>query len=211
MSRLVPSVARHLLAGAALLLLLLVVAGVVVLARQGYGLYIVHTGSMDPTYSSGDLIVERSGLSYGPGDVITFEHGAGPQDLVTHRITDVTSAGISTKGDGNPAADVWSIRPDQVHGTAVAGLRNAGYVAYFLKQPAGVGSVMTGLLSLILLWRIFFPDESSEEVHEPEELEFPQDEGPATTSAADPPSASVVSVPKQRVSQDQLVESSHDL
>ena len=71
--------------------------------HQGYRGYIVHTGSMAPMIPSGDLVLDRSGTSYAAGDVVTFEHGAGPGDLVTHRITRVTAQGIETKETPMPA------------------------------------------------------------------------------------------------------------
>lgn len=152
-----PHRGRRILGGVSLMLLFFVLVAVVASVRSGYGLYIVHTGSMTPTYRSGDLVVERSGLPYGRGDVITFEHGAGPLDLVTHRVVSVGDKGIETKGDGNTTEDSWVIAPDQVHGTVLGGMSRMGYVAYFLQQPAGVGSVMTLALSVFLLWGLFFP------------------------------------------------------
>jgi signal peptidase len=125
--------------------------------HQGYRAYIVHTGSMAPTFPSGDLVIDRGGASYARGDVITFEHGAGPGDLVTHRITRITARGIETKGDANATGDAWTIRPDQVHGVLVTSLPNLGYAAYFLQVRAGVGALMCCALALLLLWGLFFP------------------------------------------------------
>ena len=83
-------------------------------------------------------------------------------DVVTHRITDITKAGlIHTKGDANRTADVWEIRPNQVRGAVVAGIPFAGYVAVYLQQPAGVASVITAVLALMLLWGLWFSDASS--------------------------------------------------
>ena len=49
---------------------------------------------------------------------------------------------IHTKGDANATADVWDIRPDQVRGTAVAGIPFAGYAVVYLQHPAGIASVV---------------------------------------------------------------------
>ena len=79
--------------------------------HSGYRAYVIHTGSMESTLMPGDLIIDRPVTGeLQPGEIITFRHSAGP-DLVTHRITDITAAGIHTKGDANRSADVWLINP----------------------------------------------------------------------------------------------------
>src|SRR3954452_22820276 len=71
-----------------------------VLWGQGYRVYVIHTGSMSPAFRPGDVVVDRPAHHYRPGEVITFRHSARAPDMVTHRITDVTAAGlIHTKGD----------------------------------------------------------------------------------------------------------------
>jgi signal peptidase len=129
-----------------------------------YHAYIVHTGSMSPNYKPGSLIIDGAPKGgYHPGEVITFRHSALTTDVVTHRITDITKAGlIHTKGDANATADVWDIRPDQVKGSLVAGIPYAGYVIVYLQQPAGIASVVTAILALMLLWGLCFPSQEQE-------------------------------------------------
>ena len=130
---------------ATLLIAIVGAAGWGLWRHSGYRVYVVHTGSMVPTYRPGDLVLDRrpSG-QYHRGEVITFRHSDLTTDVVTHRITDVTAAGlIHTKGDANATADVWDIRPDQVQGTAVLRLGGFGYLVVFLRQPAGIGALAT--------------------------------------------------------------------
>jgi signal peptidase I len=129
--------------------------------HDGYRAYVVHTGSMQPNYKSGSLVIDRPASGdYHAGQVITFRHSDLTTDVVTHRITDITATGIvHTKGDGNGTADVWDIRPDQVRGEVAAGIPYAGYVVVFLQQPAGIAAVMTAVLAMLLLWGIFFTPE----------------------------------------------------
>ncbi len=70
----------------------------------------VESTSMLPTLEPGDLVV----LANVPisdvklGDVIVYEHPcvADPRvDLVVHRVVDITSNGLITKGDNNPYLD----------------------------------------------------------------------------------------------------------
>jgi signal peptidase len=130
-----------------------------VLHAEGYGMYVIHTGSMTPTYRPGDLVIDRPPQQhYRPGEVITFLHTDRAADVVTHRITEITPAGlIHTKGDANSTADVWEIRPEQVQGSAILGARRVGYFLVFLKQPAGILSIASAVFGLLLLWTLFFP------------------------------------------------------
>ena len=135
-----------------------IAAGGVLAWHSGYRLYIVHTGSMAPTLRAGDVVLDgpTSG-AYGPGDIITFRHSSLSTDLVTHRITDIQSGKIHTKGDANRTADVWDIPPTQVEGVFVKRLPRLGYLLVFLRQPTGIASVITLGLAVWLLWGLLNP------------------------------------------------------
>lgn len=127
-------------------------------SQEGYRLYVVKTGSMVPTYDPGDVVID------GPvsdrltrGDVVTFQISAAG-DLVTHRYTHTDQDGrVHTKGDNNLAVDAWALRADQLRGVVDRHVPNLGYLLVFLRQPAGIGGVMTSALSVILLWGLCFP------------------------------------------------------
>jgi signal peptidase len=145
------------LAALAVLVVLGTLGAGVTLYAQGYRMYVVHTGSMSPTFRPGDVVIDRrAGGSYAPGEVITFRHGQG-SDLVTHRITEVTDKGIHTKGDANRTADVWTIADNQVQGRVITGVRGLGYLMVYLQQPPGIASLATTVFAVLLLWGIFFP------------------------------------------------------
>lgn len=130
---------------------------------HGYRMYVVHTGSMAPTYPPGTLVVDGPARAhYRVGEVITFRHSDAVRDVVTHRVVGVTATGgIQTKGDANRSADAWTIRPDQVQGRALLQLRGFGYLAVYLRQSSGIASVAVAALALTLLWGMFFPSEES--------------------------------------------------
>ena len=134
-----------------------------VLWTQGYRVYVVHTGSMSPTYQPGDVVIDRPAQHhFRAGEVITFRHSAIATDVVTHRITAITPAGlIHTKGDANRTADVWEIRPDQVRGSVMFGVRNLGYLLVFLRQPSGFAASICAVFAVLMLWRSFFPAEDA--------------------------------------------------
>lgn len=155
-----PGVRRRLALALALLLMAGAAATIGTFWLQGYRIYVVHTGSMEPTYQPGDLVIDRPVSRVRPGEVITFRHSDATTDVVTHRVTAVSPAGlIHTKGDANATADVWEIRPDQVQGQVSLHLRGFGYLAVYLKQPAGLASLITSLLAVVLLWGLFFSPE----------------------------------------------------
>lgn len=133
-------------------LVALVVVGVVG-SRSGYRLEIVRSGSMRPAFAPGDVVVVSpvSG-AITPGQVVTFRHSNRSDDLVTHRVTDVTSSGIvHTKGDANTTADVWDVRPDQVEGVERLVVPHLGYAIVFLRNPRGLAAVLCILVALLLV------------------------------------------------------------
>lgn len=134
-----------------------------VLVMQGYHAYIVRTGSMSPTYRPGDVVLDSRPRAVRPGDVITFLHSHAAGDVVTHRVTGVSDGLIHTKGDANATADVWRIRPDQVRGVVVGAVPKLGFLLVFFRQTTGVAATMTCVLSIALLWGIFFPPLTSGE------------------------------------------------
>lgn len=127
-------------------------------AHGGYGVYVVHTGSMLPAYRPGDAIIDRPQQSaYRVGQVITFGSTAGPDAVVTHRVHDVLPAGIQTQGDANSTPDPGTVAPGSVRGVAFLDLPLAGYALVYLQQPAGIASLLCLIIAMALAWRIYFP------------------------------------------------------
>ena len=144
---------------AALGLLLVAVLGAGVGAAaawsQGYRVYAVRTGSMSPAFPTGTLVVDAPPTGAAAvGSVITFRVGAG---LVTHRVHGATATGVTTKGDANAAPDAWTIPAGNIVGQVVAAVPRGGYVLVFFKQPTGSIALIAGIVSTVLLWRLFFP------------------------------------------------------
>jgi len=159
------------------LVLLAVVAGAAIAWSQGYRLYAVQSGSMSPTFPTGSLVVDGPPAADGGahGEVITFKIGDG---LVTHRVVESSPTGLTTKGDANATDDPWTISQENVVGQVVAAVPRLGYVLVFFKQPSGVLAVVTGLWTMIMLWKLFFPpakqeSASSETPPEPTTADLP--------------------------------------
>jgi len=93
----------------------------------------VLTGSMQPTYSPGDVVVSVPQEEYQVGDVVTFQPVSGDPTLVTHRIVAVTVGGPQgqqyiTRGDAN-GDDDDPIEAAQIMGEVVYSVPYVGYVA----------------------------------------------------------------------------------
>ena len=64
----------------------------------GFSPVYVLSGSMEPTFSTGDMIIIHPQREYRPGDVVTFRSEG---ELVTHRIISESKEGFTVKGDAN--------------------------------------------------------------------------------------------------------------
>ncbi|GAB3590407.1 hypothetical protein GCM10027446_05060 [Angustibacter peucedani] len=145
-------------AAAAAVLAGAVVAGVA--WHQGWRIYAVRTGSMDPTFPVGALVVDAPARGALPpvGEVVTFET---TQGVVTHRVHEQVPGGVRTQGDANASPDAWTVAPRHVVGVVRFGVPRAGYLLVFLRQPTGVPSLVVLMLSVALAWSVFFPAQAS--------------------------------------------------
>ena len=91
----------------------------------------VLSGSMEPTYSPGDVVVPIPQDHYNVGDVVTYQPTPGDPTLITHRITrvlyGVDGTSYITRGDAN-GADDDPILGDQIMGKVRYSVPAVGYV-----------------------------------------------------------------------------------
>lgn len=111
----------------------------------GYGAAVVLSGSMEPEFSEGDLIVVKEEENYNLNDIVVFQDGS---SLVVHRIVNIDGETITTMGDANTTAD------EPVHVSAVKGkimfwIPYAGSVVGFLKTPVGIIGIIAAAIALI--------------------------------------------------------------
>ena len=125
----------------------------------GYQVYNVISGSMEPTYSVGDLLYVKSvdPDSVKVGDPITFVLN---EDLVvaTHRVVaiDGENRRFTTKGDANENEDAAPVHFNNLIGVPVFAIPLLGYVSNYIQSPPGM-YVAIGL-GIILLAVVFLPD-----------------------------------------------------
>jgi len=87
----------------------------------------VFSESMVPTLQKGDLIVVKGSESFEVGDIIVFDVSQYGYPII-HRIIDIDSGEISTKGDHNSVKDPWKIKEENIHGKAILKVPILGWV-----------------------------------------------------------------------------------
>lgn len=114
----------------------------------GCSVVTVLSGSMEPEFSPGDMLVIKKGDVYQIGDVVTYEQQG---SFITHRIMEQDETSFLTKGDANNAPDDVRVWYTDIYGTVLFVLPGLGNVALFLKSPLGVLVLIAAFLLLIEL------------------------------------------------------------
>ena len=111
----------------------------------GYGMAVVLSGSMEPTFSKGDLIIVKESSSFKENQIVVFEDAS---SLVVHRIVSIDGEQVITKGDANNAEDE-PIDSSRIKGEMIFFIPYAGTVVKFIKTP--LGTVLMIALAILLL------------------------------------------------------------
>lgn len=125
----------------------------------GFQVYNVVSGSMEPTYSVGDLLYVKTvdPDSIRVGQPITFVLN---EDLVvaTHRVIKVDAQNrlFYTKGDANDTADAAPVHFNNLIGVPQFSIPLLGYVSDYIQHPPGM-YVAIGV-GVVLLAIVFLPD-----------------------------------------------------
>jgi signal peptidase len=107
----------------------------------GYKPFIVLSGSMEPEFYTGDIVLvkEVPADTLAIGDVIAFRLN---NSVVTHRIIEVNNTDgtreFFTKGDNNNTEDNIAITYDMVEGKYLFAVSGLGNFALFLQTPVGM-------------------------------------------------------------------------
>jgi len=109
-------------------------------------IYVVETGSMEPTIPTGSLVFVSPQSSYQVGDVITYKSNLGQSTSpktynVTHRITSISTDNgdtfYQTEGDANTGPDPWTANNLDVLGKVTTHIPYLGYIIGFAKTKLG--------------------------------------------------------------------------
>ncbi|KQL43466.1 signal peptidase [Brevibacillus choshinensis] len=136
--------------------ILIVMASAVVVSKAsdgepkffGFQMKGVLSGSMEPTFMTGSVIVIKPGGDmnrFQKGDVITFR--VADDKLVTHRVVDVLKNGQNvsyvTKGDNNQKADPEPVRAENIVGQYMGiTVPNLSYLLDFVRSKTGAVILM---------------------------------------------------------------------
>jgi len=163
--RLLSKTASALLGVVMVALLALAGAAVVVPKILGATPLTVLTGSMEPAYSPGDIVVVQpvEPEQVRVGDVVTFQPVPDDPTLLTHRVVAVTwgsdgVAGFVTRGDAN-GADDDPIVPDQVMGRVAYSIPLIGHLTNASWGPTAVTVGAVALIAYGVLM-VLTPDRS---------------------------------------------------
>jgi len=116
----------------------------------GLGYAIILSGSMEPEFIPGDMVIIQKQEAYNKGDIITFQFSG--RSPVTHRIVEGKPDGFITRGDANNSNDTEIVKVGQVIGKVVKVLPQAGDKVEFFQSPLGLV-----ILLLVLFAAIFIP------------------------------------------------------
>lgn len=111
----------------------------------GYGAAVVLSGSMEPEFSKGDLIIVKEDTQYAERDIVVFQS---IDSLIVHRIIEIDGETVTTQGDANDTADE-PINVSLIKGKVLFHIPYAGNVVSFLKTPVGTVLVLIAAIALV--------------------------------------------------------------
>lgn len=105
-----------------------------------YQLFIVQSGSMEPTVHTGSLIFVKPASEYKVEDIVTMKI-KNSKETVTHRITEIIKENgkisFKTKGDANKSEDSGEVAEDEIVGKLIFKIPYLGYPVSFSKTSQG--------------------------------------------------------------------------
>lgn len=123
---------------------------------------VVRSGSMEPTYAVGDVVLvasEQAG-DVEVGQVVTRYDAPEAFDSLTHRVQDVSRSGdavqVTTRGDANQSAERWTVPADQQVGVVVASVPAVGLPLTAVRSSTG-WAVLVGVAVLAVIAVLFRP------------------------------------------------------
>jgi signal peptidase len=124
----------------------------------GYTPFTVLTGSMQPAYGVGDVVIDEeiAPLDARKGDVVTFHDPSRGGALVTHRVervrTDGAKVSFVTKGDANSADERWAVAASGTIGRVRMRVPKVGWVLQWARGREGkLGLIVFPAVGLVLL------------------------------------------------------------
>lgn len=125
---------------------LILVASIVIISTfklpGNYKLFVVQSGSMEPSLKKMGIILVKPQNDYQKGDIVTVMEPANPKVSLTHRISGVVNEkekiSYITKGDANKDADTEKRPKENVVGKVLFTIPYIGYPVSFAKTKEGL-------------------------------------------------------------------------
>lgn len=123
--------------------------GMIFLTFVGIVPYIVLSGSMEPSISTGSIVlVDTTEKDYRIGDIISYKI---EDQIVTHRIVKIENGVYKTKGDSNEIEDSVSLNISQIIGKVKASIPKLGYLISHLKSK----QIVLLMIAILFLSNLF--------------------------------------------------------
>lgn len=101
-------------------------------------IFIVQSGSMEPSIKTGSVVFSVKSNDYKSGDVISFYSDPTKKTVVTHRIVAESNNKFLTSGDANKTIDEAKIPENQIIGKVFLTVPYLGYFFNWAKTPKGL-------------------------------------------------------------------------
>lgn len=153
-----------------MVILVMAIGGVMTVPRlMGNDVYAVMSGSMEPFYHVGSIVVVDKHISpesIQVGDPITFHKGE--NQVATHRVVEKNedSREFVTKGDANEDIDVAPVAYEDVIGKAGLSVPLVGYIPLYMRTKKGMFTIGAYIIVFILMQiipEIVKPEEQEKE------------------------------------------------
>ncbi|WP_338561209.1 signal peptidase I [Paraclostridium sordellii] len=118
----------------------------------GYRSYTVLSGSMEPKFYPGDMIItkHKDKVDIKINDIVTYRDNDGV--IITHRIIEETDEGYITKGDNNNVKDAGILKEENIIGKVKFSIPKIGYVMNLLSDSKVVAIEMVILAIFIFFY-----------------------------------------------------------
>lgn len=121
----------------------------------GYRMYLIMSGSMEPTIHVRDAIITKEIDTPQTGDIIAFENGG---IITVHRIIQEYTEGdnklYQTKGDNNSGIDSGLVQKSQVKGKVICNMPLLGRTVLYLQGHVEILFLLIGVIIIIAVAKI---------------------------------------------------------
>lgn len=121
----------------------------------GYRMYLIMSGSMEPTIHVRDAIITKEIDTPQTGDIIAFENGG---IITVHRIIQEYTEGdnklYQTKGDNNSGIDSGLVQKSQVKGKVICNMPLLGRTVLYLQSHVEILFLLIGVIIIIAIAKI---------------------------------------------------------